>query len=188
MIQPLLRTLSCSLGIGLLSYSVAAQAADRMVLKYGILRDSVSIESLTVLAETGQVPRNLQPTLRRMRQEPEEVRKILTKPVELNAQVLNLVLTSPLGTVTLDELAEIISTPGEDASTNRQSIRSALTLAALDDNQVTLLEFLQKYPSNKMVVDVKRLLKAYEKIDNLSSQVQQAIQLLQTLKSIPLFK
>ncbi|KAB8332822.1 alpha/beta hydrolase [Scytonema tolypothrichoides VB-61278] len=80
-------------GVSVLLYSNSAIAAEKIVFKYGIFRESVSVEKLTKFAETGEVSPMLNLLLNQARQDPQTVRNVLTKEVNASPVVLDPGLT-----------------------------------------------------------------------------------------------
>lgn len=167
----------CSGAIGLVLFQVAsAGAAERVVFQYRGLERAIAVADLTVLAETGEAPRSLRPFLRLADQKPEQVQETLTKTVPMDPVLLDRVLSSPVGSILLDELTPIIHTP--DNTSDREALRAALVLSASDDRNISLLEILQNYPTQDVEVDVVRLGEAVVKIGTWTARVQQALDFL----------
>lgn len=146
-----------------------ANAAERVVLRYRIFRQSLSVEELSRFAETGELSRTLRSNLNLARQDPQQVRRYLTEPVQVNPVFLDRLLNSPVGNVALDELTQIIYTPSRRA--DRQALRAALVLSARD-GQVSLIEVLQNYPTQEVQVDGDRLEVAYRQLSRLGGRVE----------------
>ncbi|MGG6267729.1 alpha/beta hydrolase [Leptolyngbya sp. AN03gr2] len=152
------------LGLGMaLLVSTQAMAAERVTFKYKILRESVSVPELTAFAQTGQASPDLQTYFRLSGQRPDTVRQTLTRPIKVNPVLLDRVLNSPLGNGVLDQLGQAIQTPRGGAE--RQALRAALVLSASGDGTITILEILQNYPTQEVVVDGDRIEGAYRRLN-----------------------
>lgn len=160
--------LLCSLLI-LLS-PLPAQAAEKVVFKYGILRESVTTQELQDFATGGKPSAGLADYIRKAGGDPRGVQTTLTQPVRVNARLLDRVLNSTLGNAVLDQVGEAIHPPAQSAS--RQALRAAIVLSATPDNQVSLLEIIQNYPTSEVQVDGDLLATAYGRIHDLAQQVQ----------------
>jgi Alpha/beta hydrolase of unknown function (DUF1400) len=147
-----------------------AIAAETVVLKYRILRESVSVQELTKFAETGELSSDLQAYFKMSGQKPETVRQTLTKEVRVNPVLLDRVLNSKVGNTVLDPLGEAIQTPKGGAE--RESLRSAITLSVSGDGKFSILEILQKYPTQEVVLDGDRAEVAYNHLNELAEQVK----------------
>ncbi|MEM9118095.1 MAG: alpha/beta hydrolase [Cyanobacteria bacterium P01_F01_bin.56] len=146
-------------GLGSMSEAIAAE---KVVLTYGPISMQVPITELEELAETGAPSGQLQELLALSNQEPEAVRTTLTDPVPVNLTVLDLALNSLPGEWVLDQMSEIIHPPSGTGS--RQALRSALVNAASDDNEITLLEVMQAYPTPELMVRGDRLIETYNRL------------------------
>jgi hypothetical protein len=150
-----------------------AVAADRVVFKYKILRESVSVAELTTFAETGQASTDLQTYFRLSGQKPETVRQTLTKPMRVNPVLLDRVLNSPLGNTVLDPLGQAIQTPKGGAE--RQALRGAMAVSA-SDGQLTILEILQNYPTQEVIVDGDRIEGAYRRLNEFVDRLRNPLE------------
>lgn len=139
-----------------------AIAAERLVVRYRIFSQSVAISELRTLADTGQASRAIQFYLTLGNRQPEELRQILIRPVAVNSNDLYQILSSPLGSIALDEVSQVIHTPDNQA--NRESLNAALVGASLPDGQIRLIDVLEKYPTNEVHLNGEKLIEVVEKI------------------------
>ena len=156
--------------ICLLFLSTPAFAAERVMLKYGIFRESLSVEELSTFAQTGELSGSLKVNLALARQDPKAIRQYLTKPVKVNPVFLDKVLNSQIGNIILDRISQVISTPSQRA--NRQALRAALVLSANQDGQVSLIEIIKNYHTNEVEVDGDRLQAAYRQLRRWQTSLQ----------------
>ncbi|QMS89965.1 alpha/beta hydrolase [Nostoc edaphicum CCNP1411] len=154
----------------LLFLSTPAFAAEQIVLKYGVFRESLSVEELSTFAQTGQLSRSLRVNLALARQDPKATRQYLTEPVKINPVFLDRVLNSQIGNIFLDKISQVIYTPSRRA--DRQALRAALVLSASQDGQVSLIEIIKNYPTNEVEVDGNRLESAYRQLRRLQTSLQ----------------
>lgn len=150
--------------------STSVVAAERVVLKYRIFRQSISVEELTTFAETGELSSSLQVNLALARQDPKAFRRYLTAPVQVNPILLDRVLNSRIGNLLLDEFSEAIHTSSGRA--NRQALRSALVLSASRDSNLTLIETIQNYPTQEVQVEGDRLVSVYSQLSRLERRLR----------------
>lgn len=139
-----------------------AEAAETVRLNYRGFSRSVPVALLTALAETGESSGSLGGLLDQAGQNPAELRSLLTNPLPVDSVVLDRSLNSGPGEWALDQLGGSIHT-GKGVA-NRQALRSALVLSASDDSQVTLLEVLQNYPTEEVVLEGDRIQEAYNSL------------------------
>lgn len=161
---------------GLLFELPVASAADQVVLKYRIFRESISVDELSTFAETGKLSKSLQLNLALARQDPKAIRQYLTQPVKVNVILLDRVLNSPVGNVITDQVSQVVHTPSRGA--DRQALRSALVLSARDDNNITLIETIQNYPTSQVQVEGDRLESAYRQLRRLEGRLQDLLGIL----------
>ncbi len=127
--------------------------------------ESLSVEELSTFAQTGKLSSSLEANFASARQDPKLIRKYLSEPVKVNLVILDKVLNSTVGNAILDQLSQVIHTPSKKA--NRQALRSALLLSASKDEQMTLIEVIQNYPTSQVEVDGERLESAYRQLHRL---------------------
>ncbi|NMF86769.1 alpha/beta hydrolase [Nodosilinea sp. P-1105] len=159
--QPL-KALAISL-IALATIAAApALAAERVVLRYRGFSRSVPVEDLAILAETGEAPRSVAGLLRQAGQDPSAVQSALNRPIPADPVMLDRALNSVPGGWLLDQVGETIRPAAGGRS--RQALRSALVLSAADDNQITLIEVLQNYPTAEVVLEGDRIHSTYNRL------------------------
>jgi len=172
-------TLLLAAGAGIIFYSSAAVAAEKVVLKYSAIRMTLPVSELEIFAETGKMSPGLEMLLGKAKKEPETVRRSLTRPVKVSQSFLDRTLNSKVGEIILDEVGQVIRTPSGNA--NRSALRSALVLSATNDNEITLLEAMKNYPAPEIDVEGDRLVEAYNKLVALSEQFGGASERLQDI-------
>lgn len=162
-------TLFLAASAGILFYSTAASAAEKVVLKYSAIRMTLPLSELEIFAETGQMSPALEMLLGKAKKDPQAVRRYLTKPVKVSQQVLDRTLNSQVGEIVLDEVGQVIRTPS--GSENREALRTALVQSAANDNEITLIEAMKNYPTTEVYVEGDRLVEAYTKLVALSENL-----------------
>ncbi|GAA6615977.1 alpha/beta hydrolase [Scytonema sp. NUACC26] len=153
----------------LLLQGIPAFAAESVILKYRIFRESLSVKELSTFAQTGKLSSSLSSNLASSGQNPQEVRKYLTEPVKVNLLILDKILNSQVGNAALDQLSQVIHTPSGKA--DRQALRSALILSANKDEKITLIEIIQNYPTSEVEVDGDRLALAHRQLQILQGNL-----------------
>ncbi len=172
------RSLLLSVIIAFFLSNGSAFAAENVLLKYRIFRESISVKELTNFAETGELSTSLRVNLALAKQDPKPIRQYLTESVAVNPVLLDRVLNSPIGNVVLDQISEAIHTPSRKA--DRQALRSALILSASSDrtgnsansNNISLIEIIQNYPSSEVEVEGEVLERAYRQLRQLGGNLQ----------------
>lgn len=146
-----------------------AKGAESIVLKYGFLQDSISVSDLNKFAQTGEKSLKLNMYFKLAKQNPQKIREILNKNIQVNGVALSSMLNNPLGNILLDSVSEVITTPNEKAS--RQSLRGALITSAMNDNQLNLMEVMMNYPTQEVHVKADRLLEIYQQMEGIFSKI-----------------
>ena len=163
--------LAASAGAAL--YSTAGFAAEKVVLKYGIFQESLSVAELSSFAATGDPSPTLAAYMKLANKKPEEVRNALTKQVKVSPVVLDQALNSVVGERLLDEVGKTVHTGADTA--NRQALRSALVLSASDDSKISLMEAIQKYPTQEVEVEGDRLVDTATKLSDLTTGIRKIL-------------
>jgi hypothetical protein len=157
-----------------------AIAAERVVLTYGFLSMDIPIEDLTTFAETGEPSDELARLFDLAGQEPETFRSTLNEPVELSPTVVDFALNTTPGEWMLDRVSESIHPASGQGG--RLALRSALIGAAADDNEITLLEVMETYPTPEIVVRGDRLLETYNRIYDVLKPLEDLAEVLRTIE------
>ena len=143
---------------------IPSEAAESVVLKYGFLRESISVPELSTFAKTGELSSSLGAYLKMANQEPDDLKQVLTEKVEVDPILLSKVLNSFVGEMLLDFVSNVIQTPSGRAS--RQSLRGALVSSALPDGNIALIEVLENYPTSELHVEGDRLAEIYNSLNS----------------------
>ncbi|WP_017300206.1 alpha/beta hydrolase [Nodosilinea nodulosa] len=139
-----------SLGLSALAAS-PGHAAEQVRLNYRGFSRTVPVALLVALADTGESSGVLGGLLNQAGQDAGELRSLLTDPLPADPIILDRALNTGPGEWVLDYLGDSIHTSAGVA--DRQALRSALVLSASDDKQITLLEVLQNYPTEEVVLE-----------------------------------
>jgi hypothetical protein len=174
-------SLVSGLAMGLLMSTGKAIAADRVVLTYGLISMDIPIEDLANFAESGEESDELSRLLDVAGQDPEVLRSTLTEPVNLSPTVVDFALNTPPGEWVLDRVSETIHPASGEAG--RLALRSALIGASADDNEITLIEVMQLYPSPDIVVQGDRLLETYNRLYEVLEPLADLADILRTIEN-----
>ncbi|XGV86594.1 MAG: alpha/beta hydrolase [Limnothrix sp. BL-A-16] len=137
-----------------------AIAAETITLRYGPLGGALPVTDLVTWADRGELSDDLETYLILSQQRPDRVRQILTQRVTMPAGLLDRALASSQGAILLEQLSQVLQ--GPKRTDNHQNLRRALMAAAENDGQVSLLELLQKYPTQNVDLRVDRLVNLAE--------------------------
>lgn len=169
------RVLSIALLPAFTAYPVLS--AERLTLSYGILEQSIPINSLEKYAKTGKIDDDLAVyTKYANKKQLTQLRKVLLTPIPLNIVNVSQFLYTPIGEELLKKLGEIIKT--ESRLSGFYAIRAAVILAAAEQKNFTLLNVLRQFPTNSIAIDLDRGLEIADKLQNLVNQTQNAVALI----------
>ncbi|MGF1588361.1 MAG: alpha/beta hydrolase [Pleurocapsa sp.] len=156
--------------VGLWGYlSKEAVGAENIILNYGALEFSVSVDSLKTYSQTGELAGALKSYADFLTPEQLEQLKVgLNTSVDFSPLAIAQFLYSYQGEKILERVARVIRTKARQPGF--YALRSALILAAADEAGLTPLNVLKQFPTDVLRVDSKQGL---EIVKNLSQVVQQ---------------
>ncbi|NEQ50246.1 MAG: alpha/beta hydrolase [Leptolyngbya sp. SIO3F4] len=132
-----------------MAFSLPAQAAERINIQVGPLKQTLYVNDLEEFAKTGQVPERL--SLYQAILTP-EIRSMLNNRLALDPLMADRmvadILASPNGELLLDSLARLAP------ELSVEQIRSAIRLAAQETNGLNLLGVLRAVPQETLDVDL----------------------------------
>lgn len=140
------------------------QAAETVVLRKGFLESSFPVADLRQLAETGKLPDSLRTYANFLSpQQRSLVYGALRAKIKLNVITVSNLLNTQIGSTILEDLALV--TPRRDPA-GAEALRAALVLASNNPEGLSILGFIEKYPSRRIVVDLDR---AFAVLGNLNT-------------------
>ncbi|MCL6435628.1 MAG: alpha/beta hydrolase [Leptolyngbyaceae cyanobacterium HOT.MB2.61] len=168
-----LNWLGIAFGCLVTSVTMSAPAAERVYVTYGILERSVSVSALEEYARNGTMDENI--AVYAQYADPaelEQVRNVLKSRADLNPIALAQFLYSPQGEELLKRVGQVIQP--ESRESGQQFIRAAVLLASTDPEGLTVLNFLRKFPSKGLRVNVKQGLGIAATLEKLVNQTKRA--------------
>lgn len=148
--------------IGSLGAIAPAQAAEKVILKYNVLQESISVAQLRTLSQTGEASPELHSYLELVNKKPEELREILNHSIVVTPKILSSVLDSFAGKYLLKKLSEVIHSPS--APNNKDSLRNALIASVNTNDDIRLIEVLENYPDPELQIEGDRLMELYQQV------------------------
>ncbi|MGA7933135.1 MAG: alpha/beta hydrolase [Kovacikia sp.] len=149
-------------GVGFLSVlftTVPTKAAETISFVYSPFQTSLSVQSLDEFARTGRVKPDLDFLFRLARVSEAakaELRQALVERTAIDPLLPSRFFYSDVGEDVLNHMGRYIAIP--PGLNGKSALRSALILSALDPQGLTLLNFLHKYPTRVVWIDVRELL------------------------------
>lgn len=147
-----------------------AIAAEKIVLKYGPLAQSIKVSDLENFVKTGQTTPTLATMLRVSKQSADMVRGLMSLELGVNVLTLDRVLNSKAGENALFELGKTMRTRSRFESD--KALRAALILSSADNGKLSLLEILQKYPTSEINLEVGNIGRTVERLKGLTGNLQ----------------
>ncbi|MBD2447386.1 alpha/beta hydrolase [Nostoc sp. FACHB-152] len=150
-----------------ISLNTSAKAAETVVLRYGQWEESISVTDLQSIAETGQVPQKYKVYTNKFPlEERQKFLKALQTESRVNFVTLSRLLNTSVGSTILQDFARLTSRK-DDAG--MQALRTGLVLGAKANEGLSIINFIQNYPSDRLVINLAEALPVFKNL-NLSYQ------------------
>jgi hypothetical protein len=157
-----------------------ALAANRIYFTYGPLGRSIAVDDLKNFAETGKTTSDLRWYLRVAHADADAVRRVLSQPVGISFGFVNRVFYTIPGEYVLFELGQIIHTKSRKDAVQIKALRSSLVLSTSDDNKISLIEFLEKYPTPEVYVDGVILARVAGNVSKFVQRIEPTLEVIQS--------
>lgn len=159
-------------------FSGAARAATEIQASFGPIQASIPFSSLETYATNGVIDDELEPYARYIAPDQlQELQAFLSTPVatDLDALTMSHFLYSAPGEVLLGRIGNVVRTRRQNGQI---ALRAALLLAATDEQGLTPLNIIEKFPTESLVIDFQTGLAIAQDIEQAFSQSAQAIDLI----------
>lgn len=163
----------CTLSV-LVLHTKTALGATKIKFTYGPFGQSLTVQELKNFAETGKASSKLKFFLKAADQDSSVVRRFLAQDVKISLRLADRLLYLLPGEYALFQAGQIFQTPGRVA--NIQALRSGVIQSLSDDSQISLLEFLEKYPLAEMTIDGVKLARTADQINRLVSRFAPSVE------------
>jgi len=163
---------------------VPVQAAERIYFNYSILGRSIAVSELVTFAQTGEVEGVFGDFLKLIPETRQnQLRKILQASYHVDPLMVERFAYTAPGERLFREIGEFLQS--EASQNGGRGIRSAAILAAADPNGISVIRFLQKFPTD-IRINLARLLSLVRQVTDILKQTQQTAKLLhqQTLEQV----
>ncbi|MGF1933464.1 MAG: alpha/beta hydrolase [Nostoc sp. ChiQUE02] len=170
------------LGLGLLSTFLTATpglGAERISFFYPPFGEfSLSVDSLETFAKEGKIDDELSfYASRATPQQLTQLRDLLQQRFNVTPTLVSQVTYSPIGEQLMQRLGELLLT--ESRNNGFYAIRASLILAAADQDGLTVVNLLRKFPSNTMRVNFTEGLKIVDDLSQLLKKRDEVVAFLQ---------
>ncbi|HEY9889961.1 MAG TPA: alpha/beta fold hydrolase [Candidatus Obscuribacterales bacterium] len=173
-------------GCGLGVMAIPAYGAEEIIITYGFFERTIAIEDLEAFAAGEGLSQQLAQyaaTFGLTEAELTAIRAVLTQRADVDEVDVAQFFYTTQGKTLLRFLGEVVQTPTRRSGFH--AIRGSLILAAADDEAgLTLLNFLKRYPTPAIRIDVAKGLEIAGAITEVLGESERAIALVQTLAAI----
>ena len=153
-----------ALGLGILSNfcSQAAEAAERLAFSYSPFGEFyIQVNDLEILATEGRITDKLAFFTNRLTpKQIDQLRYLLSQQIEFNPVAIYKFTNSPIGEIVLQNVGTAIK-----ADVNHNgffALRGAIVQAAFDDDGLTLLNILRRFPLDTIYLDTSVVVRCIE--------------------------
>ncbi len=161
-----------------LALSNRANATEVITLQYKDRSALVTINDLSRFARTGVIPPSIQNLFDTTDKVPSDISTILNQELKISRQFIDSFIDSAIGDFVLGGLDDVIN----NASSRRDltNVRSTLVAAYEDDNRVSLIELIERYPQREVQVNITSLEKTYNTVNGIVEDVFPALEVAKT--------
>ncbi|WP_198013446.1 alpha/beta hydrolase [Thalassoporum mexicanum] len=128
-----------------------AKAADKITFRFPPIEQSIQVDELREFADTGKQSSTLKTVLNQTDLDPDEIQEMLATELDLNEHGVSLrvaerLLNTYVMELVLKDVGRVFHPPRVDTATV-QALRGAIVTSLADDNKISLIEFLEQYPT-----------------------------------------
>lgn len=179
------------IGVGILSATlvawgstvVPAPAATSISASLGPVQRSIAVSDLEIFIETGEIPRSLKWYADRFT--PEQLatlRQLLRQPIDVDVLTIERFTRLPAGETLLRRLLVLFNTTDPDST--YKALRSALIIAASQDDGLTVANIIRSYPLSTININVDNVLAGVGQARELLIDDDAAIAYLQAIDTV----
>lgn len=140
-----------------LGASTAAKAAETVVLRYGLLAESISLAELQKAAEVGDFPGGFELYGQSLSTEQRRfLLNTLKMQIPMNVVTVNKLLNTQIGTTILNDFSTAVVRKDKAGV---QAIRAGLVLGSTAPQGFSLLNFIAAYPSQRLEINLRQVFK-----------------------------
>ena len=141
-------------------------AAERISIRVSGAQRAIDVEDLEFFVSTGEIPDSLRWYANQLTEEQIiELREILQKPLEVEPRVVTTFVNNTIGQLLLRRFSSLFW--GGDPESNFKALRSSLVLASLDEEGLTLLNAIRKYPLRDLRINLNPVLTAANDLEDI---------------------
>ncbi|MEL7085694.1 MAG: alpha/beta hydrolase [Cyanobacteria bacterium P01_G01_bin.4] len=162
---------------------VPAPAATSISASLGPVQRSIAVSDLEIFIETGEIPRSLKWYADRFT--PEQLatlRQLLRQPIDVDVLTIERFTRLPAGETLLRRLLVLFNTTDPDST--YKALRSALIIAASQDDGLTVANIIRSYPLSTININVDNVLAGVGQARELLIDDDAAIAYLQAIDTV----
>jgi hypothetical protein len=134
-----------------LTMPAIARAAEKITFRFPPIEQSLQVNELREFADTGKQSSTIKTVLQQTNLDPNEMQEVLATELDLNEHGVSLRLAERLLNtyvieLVLKDVGRVFHPPRVDTATV-QALRGAIVTSLADDNKISLIEFLEQYPT-----------------------------------------
>ena len=148
------------LGTGLLCFSNSAIAAESILLTYDNEKLNITISELQSFARTGDLTPQMESFFNTTKQVPTVWSNLITDEVKV-PQFIESFLESPRGRFILHRIETVVFHLNEKSE---QEIDTALIDSMEDDDRISIIELVEKYPESTVTINLNGLETDYQEV------------------------
>lgn len=149
-----------------------SHAAERLSIRVSGAQRVLSVDDLEFFIRTGDIPDSLRWYANRLTAEQiSELRAVLQKPLEVEPRVVSTFVNDTIGELLLRRLSSLFWGGTQDS--NFKALRSALVLAAYDEDGLTLLNAIRQYPLRELCINLGPILSAADDLEDILIESKQ---------------
>ncbi len=141
--------------VGILLGVSPSLAAERIIVRVAPLEQSLSVRELRTFADTREPSPTLQAIFAQAKLDPAQIHRALTaewnmQDFGLTLPLVSRLLNTYLAELLLQDLGRALRPPGVERATV-QALRAGMVNSLSDDGKISVIEFLEKYPTDLLV-------------------------------------
>ncbi len=150
--------------------SAPVKAAETLVLRFGLIEESLSVTELQNIAKTGKAPSGYDLYLKRLSaKQRQQIVGALQVKMPVSVVALSNLFNTQVGSTLLQDLSTV--TTRQD-NAGMQALRAALVLGASDARGLSVISFIKAYPSQRLQIDLPQVLKLSKNLNKSFRQTQ----------------
>ncbi|MEA5502506.1 alpha/beta hydrolase [Halotia wernerae UHCC 0503] len=151
--------------------NTSVQAADTVIVRVGLLEESISLTELQKVAENGELPASLAPYTNRLSEQQRRfILGALRMRLPINVVTISRLLNTQIGTTVLNDFSSAVV---REDQAGVQALRAGLVLGSTAPQGLSVLNFIAAYPSQHLKIDLPQALTVAKSLNTAFWRTQQ---------------